>query len=112
MARTKREIAAKLFEAGLFNRPIYATLCINKHKTSDDPKYRYVEIYTVKENSSFGRSTVKMETIFRFFVTMDEWEKKIFIPSQGLTPGQTMKILEDFWDKRVCGKDPWGREDG
>jgi hypothetical protein len=110
MARTKREIAAKLFEAGLFNRPIYATLCYNRHKSSEDPRYFYVEIYS-RADTKDGRHSSKLETIFRFFVTREEWDKEIFIPNQGLTAGQTMKLMERFWDKRVCGPDPWGIKD-
>jgi hypothetical protein len=113
MARTKREMAARLFEAGLFGVPIYATLCVNKHQISSDQKYRYVEIYTYKDvptPSGMFRSS-KAQTIFRFFVTLEEWENKIFIPNNGLTAGQAMRLIEQFWDKRVAGPNCWGKKD-
>lgn len=111
MARTKREIAAKLFEAGLFNTPVYATICYNKHRKPDDPRYHYVEIYTAKDVTQSHEMfrTRKMETIFRFFVTMEEWREKIFIPNNGLTAGQALRLIEQYWGKRVCGPNPWGK---
>jgi hypothetical protein len=113
MARTKRDIAARLFEAGLFNRPIHAMLFNNRHQPPEDPRGRYVEIfirYDMSKPTEYFR-TVKTETIFRFFCTIEEWDKKIFIPTGGLTPGQVMRIIEQFWDKRVAGPNCWGKKD-
>lgn len=109
--KTKRDMAGELFEATVLGHGIFAQLNSNRHVKEDDPRRLYVEIFTVKSDGHGWYSGAnKLRTIFRFFVSPKEWEG-IFIPNNGLTAGQAMKMIETFWDKRVCGSDPWGRKE-
>jgi len=105
MASSRREIAAKVFEAALFNHTIRAQLCTNNKVPIESPKRHYIEIYSVKRDSEYS-TPVKMKTILRFFVTIDQWQK-MFIPNGGLTPGQVMKMLDEYGSSRVLGPNPW-----